>query len=58
MTTVKELLDEQIEQQENEARIMFIREAAIRIFATRQSLDVRDVWRSAQRLWDNKPNGC
>jgi hypothetical protein len=58
MTTVKELLDESIEQQINEQRIIFVREAAIRIYAADQEQTMGHAWRVAQRLWDNKPDNC
>ena len=56
MTTVKELLDEQIEQQEEEERIMFIRKAAIQIYANVDN--VSEAWHKAKWLWANKPEDC
>lgn len=56
MTTVKELLDEEIEQQEEQERIMIIREAAIRIYANVDN--VSEAWRKAKWLWDNKLEDC
>jgi anthranilate phosphoribosyltransferase len=58
MTTVKELLDDVTEQENNEQRIIFVREAAIRIYAANQEQTMAHAWGEAQRLWDNKPEDC
>jgi hypothetical protein len=64
MTTVKELLDESIQHQINEERIIFVRDVAARILTSRMHLnqwhsrDFKDIWQAAERLWDNKPEDC
>jgi hypothetical protein len=56
--TAQELLDEQVAIQEDCERIQFVREAAIRIYASHQGMDSRDAWRAAKWLWEVKPEDC
>lgn len=57
-TDAQELLNSIKADEENEQRIMFVREAAIRIKAFNKNMDSRDVWRSAEWLWECKPEDC
>ncbi len=54
MTAVKE---------NNEQRIIFVREAAIRLTAAYYSMglsteELKSIWVVAQKLWANKPEDC
>jgi hypothetical protein len=63
MTTPKELLDDVTEQEINEQRIIFVREAAIRLTSAYYALNLKDqdfksIWIAANGLWYNKPEDC
>lgn len=56
---VNELLEEAYETQENDERVLFIRDAAIRLRCVHIiGIPDRDCWAAAERLWAAKPENC